>query len=211
MFEQLNDVLKEYNGQEDLRSVPINVDALWPMIKRRSYSLDDIKIERVDVDADQSSLIMGRVGFYEAGKGPYAGIGKYARIQYASHLDLAWTRLVVCKELWQCALDGTRETRVTTAEEVMELAEHLVSDLRFRDEEYVPGRTEEQALILAIETLFPLELRRGFLDDYDGNGLNDKKLSARFEIPPEIVSDSFSPTYFSWAIRNRADGLVGLD
>lgn len=158
----LPSILKQYHEKHNLTHVPVLVDHLRPMIEERGFA-DRIVWEAYDFPA---SNIAAQVSFYQAALGLYGGEGDYARIQFSSSLNFCWQRFAVCKEMFHCILDADAANRVTGMDNLMKLSELLVSEATATLESFAPHDTEQIAEILALETLFPLELRCQHKESY---------------------------------------------
>jgi hypothetical protein len=148
-------LLDDYHSKHDLTMVPIKVDHLKPLLEQRGF-IDRFIWEQFDFDSEN---IIAQVLCYKAGMGAYAGVGDYARIQYSSGLNFCWQRIAICKEMIQCVLDAPNENRVESTDKLLLLGELFVSEEYAAVEKFPPFETEHLALIVAIETLFPLEHR----------------------------------------------------
>ena len=201
----LHGVLNQYHRAHDLREVPVLIDLLKPMMEQRGYA-DRIIWECYEAPARN---IAAQVMFYEADLGVYAGTGDYARIQYSSSLNFCWQRFVVCKEMYHCVIDGPNK-RVTNVNDLLKLAEYLVDDTIAQLEEFPAHDTEQIAEILALETLFPLELRSHHLADYTAGKITAHQLALRYRIPQQYARTAMYPNYYRSIERLREGNLVGI-
>lgn len=212
-FGVLSEVLAEYHEAHDLLKIPIKVVGLTPILTKRS-GLARIFLESYDLpNGGKPDQILARVMVHKKGTGAHPEIdGDYARVQYSSAINLSLRRFAVCKELWQVILDQTKEERVGDIETLTRLGQWLFSEDAFRVEDFKPGNTEFEAEILALETLFPLELRSRpeFMDALDNGKLGLNDLADQFKLPPHYVEQAMSDFYFSWASEQRGNGRVKL-
>lgn len=199
-------VLAEYHATHDLRDVPILVDHLRPMMEQRGFA-DRIVWEEYDFPAKN---IAAMVSFYQAAMGTYIRIGDYARIQFSKYLNLCWQRFAVCKEMYHTILDAGQATRVTDMAGLHKLSESLVSYATTRMSDFPPYDTEGEAEILALETLFPLELRLHHKKAYDEGLVTDYQLALRYRIPEEYARMGMYVNYISSIERARMGTLVKL-
>jgi len=205
-FSPVDAVLKKYHAEHDIREVEISVDLLKPIFQDIGY-VDKIIWERFDLHTD---IILAQIKTYKQNHGVYTEAGKYARIQYSSVLNHCWTRFILCKEMYHCIIDDDNQNKTRTTDELILLADHLtnsflevLSDEQDEIETFHPYETERSAEIMALETLFPIELRRVHLDDYDAGLITDYQLALRYKIPEAYVQLAMSDRYFSSVLRGR--------
>ncbi len=173
------------------------------MIEERGFA-DRIVWEAYDFPARN---IAAQVSFYQAPLGLYAGDGDYARIQYSAGLNFCWQRFAVCKEMFHCILDADADNRVTGMDTLLKLSELLVSEASATLEEFAPHDTEQIAEILALETLFPLELRGYYKEDYNAGLITDHQLALRYRIPEEYARIGMYSNYIK-GMENLRDGWL---
>lgn len=202
----LPSILTQYHERHDLTLVPVLVDHLRPMIEERGFA-DRIVWEAYDFPATN---IAAQVSFYQAALGLYGGDGDYARIQFSSSLNFCWQRFAVCKEMFHCILDDDAGNRVTGMEGLMKLSEHLVSEASAALESYAPHDTEQFAEILALETLFPLELRLQHKEGYEAGLITDHQLALRYRIPQDYARVGMYSNYIKRMEGLREDTLIHL-
>lgn len=202
----LRSVLSQYHAEHDLQQVPIKVDLLRPMLVQRGFA-DRIIWEKYDFAVRN---IAAQIGFYRAALGTYAGEGDYARIQYSSSLNFCWERFVLCKEMYHCVLDEKQDSRVSNIEDLFKLAEYLVDDTIASHAPFKPLRTEHDAEILALETLFPLELRRHHQQAYSDGKITDHQLALRYRIPETYARLAMYPNYTAAIESMRAGKMLDI-
>ena len=199
-------IIAQYHKAHDIRDVPILVDHLKPMIEERGF-VDRIIWEKYDFPATN---IAAQVSFFEAEMGVYLGVGQYARVQYSSSLNFCWERFAVCKEMFHCIIDQDAANRIAQISDLLKLAEALVSDVMALVDDFAPHKTEGLAEILALETLFPLELRTHHRADYDAGLISDYQLALRYRIPQEFARVGMYPNYMAGMEKIRAGTLIEL-
>lgn len=202
----LPSILREYHGKHNLTQVPVQVDHLLPMFEQRGFA-DRIILEAYDYPA---SNIAAQVSFYAAQHGVYAGSTDYARIQFSKHLNFCWQRFAICKEMYHCIIDGPTSNRTTSVADLMKLSELLVSGAGSMFQEFDPLYTEMLAEILALETLFPLELRNHHREAYSQGQITDYQLALRYRIPEEHARLAMYTNYIQ-SIEARRDDLIDID
>lgn len=203
----LPDILTQYHQIHDLKQVPILVDPLRQIIEGRGYA-DRIFVERF---LYESKLVIARVEFYRGEMGVYAGVGNYARVQFSNALNVCWTRFAVIKEMYHCLLDSHPANRVTDISGLMKLGQMLVSDSYATIEDYPPHHTEEWAEILALETLFPIELRSYHKEAYDKGEISPFELALRYRIPEMYVRQGMLKGYYESIYNLRVDTFVNIN
>lgn len=199
-------LLEEYHSKYDLAKVPILVDCLKPMIEQRGYA-DRIVWEAYDFPAKS---IAAQVSFYQSEMGVYSGVGDYARIQYSKHLNFCWQRFAVCKEMFHCMLDHSADQRVTEVQSLLKLAELLVSGASRTLSDFEPHNTEQDAEILALEVLFPLELRLSHAERYSEGLITDYQLALRYRIPQEYARIGMYSNYMRGIQSLRGEALIAI-
>lgn len=197
-------LLTSYEATYGFRDVPIAVDYLRPMFEERGW-VDKILWEEFLFDSEH---IFAQVQFYQAQMGVYAGVGDYARIQFSSALNFCWRRFAICKEMFHAIIDRDQATRITTSDQLLKLAELLVSPSSASMQQFSPFETEHQAEILALETLFPFELRSHFEERYRNGEITDHQLAIRFRIPEDYARMGMYPVYYQSIKDIRAGTLV---
>lgn len=207
--ELLPSILRDYHNKYDLKTVPIKVDRLRELISERGV-VDRIFWEKFLYD---STVVAAKVEFYIGYMGAYSGDGDYARIQYSQNLNDCWVRFVVLKEMIHCVIDGAENQRVSNLNDLAKLSEMLVSESfnTIVPEEFLPHTSENWAEILALEILFPMELRSHFKSDYDAGTITDIVLAKRFMIPEAFIRTAMADGYYKAMYSLRADSLVNIN
>lgn len=203
----LPSILAQYHKLHDLRNVPIKVDLLRPLIEARGYA-DRIFFEEFNFP---SQIVIAKVEFYRGSMGVYAGAGNYARVQYSGDLNYCWSRFAILKEMYHCILDKSVGNRVTDIAGLMKLGQMLVSEAYASLEDFAPFKTEELAEILAMETLFPMELRCFYKDAYDKGQISNLQLALRYRIPERYVRLAMLKGYYQVIYDARVNSFVKLD
>ena len=204
--ETLPSILRQYHKAHSLTDVPILVDHLRPMFQERGFA-DRFIWEAYDFPAKN---IAAQISFYSGHLGVYAGKGDYARIQYSRHLNFCWQRFALCKEMYHSILDDDPAKRVTAIEDLQKLSEMLVSGATSHLEPFRPHETEQEAEILALETLFPLELRLAHKEQYDEGMITDHQLALRYRIPEEFARIGMYPHYLLRMVEFREGTLIAI-
>jgi hypothetical protein len=200
----LNSILSAYHKQHNLTQVPIKIDFLKPIVEERGW-VDKIFWEKFRFN---SQFIAAQVSFFKGSMGVYAGSGDYARIQYSENLNFCWERFAICKEMYHCMIDNDQSTRITNSADLLKLVEYLVSGQVSAIEEFPAHASEDIAEILAIETLFPLELRKVHRSAYEKNEITDLQLALRYRLPEKFVRTAMYPSYYAQIEKLRKDTLV---
>lgn len=199
-------ILNKYHEEHNLRLVPIKVDMLKPMIEERGF-VDRIIWEEFDFPSEH---VLAQVQFFKQQMGVYAGEGDYARIQISNTLNFCWRRFVLCKEMYHCLLDVAPDSRVSNTGDLMTLSEHLVSESSFVIPGFEPHTTEQQAEVLALETLCPLELREHHIEQYEQSEITSHQIALRYRIPENFVQIAMYPSYLEAIHEIRQDKLIQL-
>lgn len=199
-------VLSAYHEQYSLRDVPIAVDYLRPIFEERGW-VDRIYWEKF---LFESAHIFAQVQFYRARSGVYGAEEDCALIQFSSSLNFCWSRFAICKEMYHALIDKDGSTRITTTQDLLKLSEVLVSESSARLAAFSPYLSEGAAEILALETLFPFELRLHYESRYREGEITDHQLATRFRIPEEYARMGMYPGYFEAVREIRKDSLVQI-
>lgn len=203
----VSSILEQYKKLYGIRDLPISVDKLRPMLEERGW-VDRILWDEFEFE---SKHILAQVEFFRASMGLYAGTGDYAIVQYSIGLNFCWQRFAICKEMFHAVIDAAPETRVTTIEGLLKLAEMLVSETTASIAPFSPFMTEQTAVVLAVETLFPLEYRLRYEDRYRAGEITDLQLAERFRIPEDYIRRAMYPAYMRAVEDARNGTLVSLD
>jgi hypothetical protein len=200
----LSPLLAQYHAKHDITQVPIKVDLLKPLIEERGF-VDRIVWEELDYEG---KAVIAKVEFYRAHMGVYAGVGDYARIQYSASLNLCWQRFAIAKEMFHCLLDEKPTSRVTNADDVLKVGQMLIAKPYAVVEDYEPHNTETIAELLALEVLFPIELRSRHKEAYDAGEITDYQLALRYRIPEFYVGIAMLKGYYEFIYANRLDTFI---
>jgi hypothetical protein len=200
-------ILAKYHKAHNLQMVPIKIDHLKPMMIERGVA-DQIYWEKVEFE---HKFIGAMVEFYqsiEAYKGDIA-----AKITYASSLNECWQRFVLCKEMYHCVIDNDTETRTSNPGEVSALLEELGSPVMpGRSKKINPNQsaldTEYDAELLAVETLFPLELRKHHMHDYNNQKISSFQIALRYKIPEVYIAAFMKPRLMALSEKTRGGKLL---
>jgi len=202
----LPSLLTDYRNAHGLADVPIKADLLRPFVEQRGV-VDRIVWEEFDYN---SQTVLAKVEFYREHMGVYAGEGTYARVQYNSSLNFCWQRFVLVKEMCHCLIDDATASRVSDMQNLMKLGQMLVAPTYASLEAFPPHESEHMAEIVAVETLFPIELRSHHKAAYDEGTVTDYQLALRYRIPEQYVRFAMLKNYYETVYRLRANSLVAL-
>jgi hypothetical protein len=203
----LYSILSEYHGDHDLAVAPVKVERLRPLIEQKGIAQ---KIEFYEVDF-ASRTLAASVEIFDRGKD-----GVLAQVKIAQEMDFYWKRIALCKEMYHCMIDCSENLRVKTFDELMALAQGLTSRFSPSHSKQMqpavnPLDTEAEAEFLAIETLFPFEIRQHHFAAYHQGKISPTKIAARFVIPEWYVPQVMSKSYMNDVRAMRGDKLVVLD
>ena len=73
--------------------------------------------------------------------------------------------------------------------------------------DFLPFTTEHTAVVLAVETLFPLEYRNRYEERYRAQEISDLQLAERFRIPEDYARRAMYPAYLA-AVREAREGTL---
>lgn len=196
-------LLTEYHRVSDLREVPVEVETIKHVVCGYSQ-VDAISILSFSV---QTRHILGQVQFMRQAL-LLPGYGEKrleAQIYVQASLNDCWRRFVVCKEIMHCIIDPQSNRLVGTIEDLKLLAEGLVNRTLAALEDNAALDSEHMAEVMAIEALFPLELRETHEDAYNEGILTDLQLALRYKVPEEVVRSAMSPAYLKAIKQLRRD------
>ncbi|WP_457648996.1 hypothetical protein [Profundibacter sp.] len=203
MLENLGNILRDYHNDHGLDlshtdTPPIKTSLLHPYIEARGV-VDKIAIFEADI---KTKHIVAQVQKFQGQTSPYSGTLDLARIYYAKNHNYCWRRFAVCKEMFHCMIDRTMADRVATLDSLTMLLELLAADTTALTGNFAPLDREQEAELLALETLFPVEFRMDYLEQSPDEAII-KSLSEQFRIPMEYTRLACRPTYNQAVIRLR--------
>ena len=202
MLDVLNSILKSYQKNHSLPNSikdiskdkePVQTSKLKPMIEERGLA-DKICIFEVDHESETILATIHMVGETTA---MYSGTKDVARIYYQKGLNKCWRRFVICKEMYHCMLDRTEAERVCSMEGLSRLVELLSQDTTTVSGPFAPFQTEQQAELLALETLIPVEYRLQMKDDFATGKNSAHDIAKMFRVPEAYIPFSMQPTYLN--------------
>jgi len=210
MLDQIGRILRHYQNDYgiDLNSKdapPIRTRFLRKYLEEMGV-VDRINIFEADVHTD---FIVAQVKKYVGEVGLYSGMLDCADIFYAANHNFCWRRFGVCKEMYHCVIDRTKEDRVATIDSLRTLIELLSADTTAVTGEFAPFTREQEAEILALETLFPVEFRQDYLDEAPGEEVY-KALANQFKVPLEYARLACQPVYVRTITQKRGRLVDGL-
>jgi hypothetical protein len=201
-------ILTDYHRNHDLRQVPVKVDYLKPMIEKRGIA-DRIDLFEVEFT---SNTLAASIEIFEDGDKKTKVI---AKVKVASALDDYWKRVAICKEMYHCMIDCTDKLRVKSVDDLMLLTEGLTSRFSAARSKRMrpalnPLDTEAEAEFLALETLFPYELRQHHLEAYHRGDVSGTQLAIRYRIPEYYVPTAMSRSHMDGVKKMRGSALVKI-
>lgn len=209
MLENVGNILKDYHTEHgidmsDDGGPPVRTSLLHPYIESRGV-VDKIAIFEANIE---TTHIVAQVQKYQGQTTPYSGTLDLAHIYYAKNHNYCWRRFGVCKEMYHCMIDRTMADRVATLASLTALLELLAADTTALTGNFAPLNREQEAELLALETLFPMEFR---LDYLETPAPEEKvlSLSEKFRIPLVYARLACRPTYNQAVIglRGRLEDL----
>lgn len=120
----------------------------------------------------------------------------HAQIFWKSGLNKCWKRFVLCKELMHLVLDDTG-SMVDSSVELKQLAMAMMtSSNEFMTENIQAARkSEEMAVLAALELLFPIQYRHGLIRQKDERKYTNKQIAEVFLIPEMYVNIALNPLF----------------
>lgn len=201
----VHDVMLEYSKRTDFSEVPIEIKFLRDIIRERS-ALTTLDWQLVKV---KTKNVLGQVKFYyseptgiRTNEPPTTAI-----IRFSESLNWCWQRFVVTKEMCHCLIDCD-EDRVWNTDLLKKLAENLASKFSIAALRDKPLLSEHLAEMLALELLFPYELRRGFVTALKDGKITPYQLALRFRIPEQYAELSMYDHYMKFIGETRGDKLI---
>ena len=203
MLENVGNVLKDYHTEHRLDmseggGPQIRTSLLHPYIEARGV-VDKIAIFEADITTKH---IVAQVQKFQGQTTPYSGTLDLAKIYYAKNHNYCWRRFGVCKEMYHCMIDRIIADRVATVESLTALLELLAADTTALTGNFAPLNREQEAELLALETLFPVEFRMDFLETAASEE-DVLRFSKKFRIPLVYARLACRPTYNQSVIRLR--------
>jgi hypothetical protein len=205
------DILSEYKqtapmSGSSLENVPIEVDILKPIFTKKS-DLKTISWKEVDVTTPH---VLANVKFYypvpiniRTNEPPTTAI-----IHFKTELNLCHRRFVITKEMCHCLIDNSDEFRVLSTSTLTKLIEGLASSMPINGD--LRLASEHLAEMMAIEILFPLEMRLSHIDQYRDGKISDNNLALRYRIPVEYAEIGMYQSYID-KFSSKRTKLITLD
>lgn len=195
MLENVGNILQDYHSEHgiDLSTEggpPVRTSLLHPYIEARGV-VDKIAIFEANIE---TTHIVAQVQKFRGQTGPYSGVLDLAKIYYAKNHNYCWRRFAVCKEMFHCMIDRNMADRIATVETLTTLLELLAEDTTALTGDFAPLNREQEAELLALETLFPVEFRLDYLK-IPANEEVIETLSKQFRIPIKYARLACRPTY----------------
>lgn len=208
MLDTVNSILKSYHqdhGIDSTEEFPIKTRFLQPYIEERGV-VDKIDLYEADVDPE---YVLAQVQKFRGQSAAYSGVLDYAKIYYAKSLNVCWRRFGVCKEMYHCMIDRSDGDRVTSVDELQNLIELLATDTTAITGDFKPFTREQEAIYLALETLFPVEFRQDYIENAPNDPATYYDLAKQFRIPVEYSIFACQPNYVK-AITQQRGRLLEL-
>lgn len=211
MLEVVGSVLRDYSAEhginlEDDGQPPVRTRLLHPYIEQRGV-VDQINIFETDVT---SGRIVALVQKFRGQTSPYSGLLDVANIYYAKNHNFCWRRFGVCKEMYHCMIDRTDADRVATLDTLKTLLEQLSADTTAITGGFAPLDREQEAELMALETLFPVEYRQNYLENPITDLAEYDLVAQKFKIPLEYARMACQPNYVKVVTQLRGR-LLGLN
>lgn len=194
MLQVVSSILRVYHNDHAIdvsNEFPVRTALLHPYVEQRGV-VDKINLFQANIT---TTLIVAKVQKFRGESSPYSGIQDIANIYYAGNFNVCWRRFGVCKEMFHCMIDRSEADRVATLESLQTLLELLAADTTALTGDFPPLDREQQAELLALETLFPVEFRLKYLDDPVKSKDEYLKISKNFRIPIEYAILACQPNY----------------
>lgn len=210
MLENVGSILRDYHKEHGINMSnnghpPIRTSLLHPYVEDRGV-VDKIAIFEAEIETDH---IVAQVQKFRGATGPYSGTLQLAKIYYAQNHNYCWRRFAVCKEMFHCMIDRTDADRVTTLKSLTTLLELLAADTTALTGDFPPLNREQEAELLALETLFPVEFRTDYVEEA-ADEADVLKLSQKFRIPLVYARLACRPPYNQsiLKLRGRLEALT---
>jgi hypothetical protein len=196
-------ILTDYHSKHDLNLLPVKVDFLKPLIEGRGI-VDRIDLFEVEFS---SNTLAATIEIFETSD------GVIANIKVASALDEYWRRIAICKEMYHCLIDCTEKLRVQSVDDLMTLTEGLTSRFSASHSKRMspalnPLDTEAEAEFLALETLFPFELRQHHMEQYHRGQISATRLATAYVIPEYYIPKGMARLHMDHVRGIREGALV---
>lgn len=203
MLENIGNLLREYHNDHGINineteKPPIRTALLHPYIETRGV-VDKILLFEANIE---TTHIVAQVQKFQGETNPYSGTLDLAHIYYAKNHNYCWRRFGVCKEMFHCMIDKTMADRVASIDSLKTLLELLAADNTDLTGNLASLDREEEAELLALETLFPMEFRQDYFEN-PASQADINRLSMQFKIPAEYVKWACCPTYNQAIIQLR--------
>ena len=196
MLEVVGSILKDYFGEHGIRTdvpgaIPIRTRLLHPYLEQRGVA-DQINIFELNIETKR---IVALVQKFKGETAPYSGLRDIANIYYAKNQNMCWRRFGVCKEMYHCMIDRTDADRVASLDNLRSLLELLSADTTAITGDFQPLNREQEAELMALETLFPVEFRQQYIEQPVMGSDDYLEIATKFRIPVEYARLACQPKY----------------
>ncbi len=147
-------------------------------------------LEFICSDLDERYL-RGFIKFFTY-SAPYVDPTYAANIYYSETLNTCWKRFVHCKEMFH--LLDEPEQRASTRIQITDLVQAITSVTQMGDPE-PQEKSERNAMVAAIELLFPWEHRKALSGAYASGTYSALDLAEMFKVPERFVATAMSERY----------------
>lgn len=199
-------ILRAHHERQTILEPPISVDIVKEIIQDQC-ELTSLVCQEVDVDTPN---LYGYVKFYypvpesiRVDETPTTAI-----IRFKKNLNFCWRRFVVCKELCHCLIDDSRDERIAGVDSLKLLLQYLAARIDATKFVYKPFASEQWAEIMALEILFPYELRRQYVEKLKDGTITPYNLALRYRIPTEYAEIGMYDSFLDFAREFRGDTLL---
>lgn len=194
-------VLQELSKKKIFTNVPYEITTIIEILE--TTHVDKITITPKDTDLKEN-VVLGRYRRYSE-SAVYGEPIDHVMIDYASSMNLCWTRFVIAKELCHIFLNKThhqdngRNGHTVTEKDLSKLVAALSERSEILTVHESPAvRCEILAEHFACELLFPFEFRLKYRDAYNEAEVTNYELATLFRIPETIVNQIMSDEYFDF-------------
>ena len=194
MLQVVSSILSEYHAKHGINhrdEFPVRTTLLNPFVEERGV-VDKINILEANIETE---VIVAQVQKFKGQQSVYSGMQDIANIYYAANFNVCWRRFGVCKEMYHCMIDRSDADRVATVETLQSLLELLAADTTALIGDFPPLDREQEAELMALETLFPVEFRQTYLENPITDNEVYENIAKQFRIPIEYAIVACQPNY----------------
>jgi len=175
--------LIEYFSKEI--SLPVDVNAVLHKIRELRGEEENVEFIGVDIDPD---IMLGKIKVFYVRDGVYGEPIRWANVYYCRSLDIAWQRMICCKEITH--LMDPIHTRTSNIDDIDKLAERigLPPEMQNPIEDGAETNWDRLAEWRAVAVLLPLAARDILMPAYRDGKISLADIARMADIPSKYAA-----------------------